>query len=202
MAEGHALSNANARMPRRPKHLTKTQRSKITSILGLGLPRSMAGDYARCHVATIRAEMRRDPEFANQVIQAELRSESSFLKVIHKAGKDAKQWRAAAWALERLYPERYARRNENTLTEEQVHQLIAEIVEMVASELPTKYRQRVFARVADLQTNYRSHLGAKNHASSSTKAKRKPTTQTGGKLPRPREATIGGSSEPDRSGGA
>ena len=60
-------------------------------MLRLGGTRSMAADYARCHSATMRAEMRRDPEFANQVIQAELRNEKSFLKVIHEAGKDAKQ---------------------------------------------------------------------------------------------------------------
>jgi hypothetical protein len=187
-------------MPRRTKRLTKTQRNKITSMLNIGGDRSMAAGYARCHPATIRAEMRRDAEFANQVTQAELRNESSFLKVIHQAGKDPKQWRAAAWALERLYPERYARRKGNTLTEEQVSQLIAEMAEIVASELPQRYRQRVFARLADLQTNYRSHIGVDDH-DGRTNEKRKPKRRLCRKLPKTNEATTGESHKPDRTEG-
>ena len=188
-------------MSRHLKRLTSAQRNKIKSMLNIGGDRSMAAGYARCHPATIRAEMRRDPEFANQVTQAELRNESSFLKVIHKAGKDPKQWRAAAWALERLYPERYARRKGNTLTEEQVQQLIAEMAEIVASELPAKYRQRVFARLADLQSNYRSHAGAEDVPVKATKAERKPKRPPFCKLPQHSETADSGNDERKQSDG-
>jgi hypothetical protein len=181
-------------MPRQPKRLTKSQTTKITSMLGIGGTRSMAADYARCHQATIRAWMRRDPEFANQVIQAELRSERSFLNVIHEAGKDPKQWRAAAWALERLYPERYARRASNTMTDEQVQQLIAEIAEAICNELPKKYRQRVFCRLADFETNYRSHIGTKHHVNGA-KARRKPKRRNGGNRSRSIQRTTGRSGD-------
>lgn len=172
-------------------------------MLRLGATRTMAATYARCHPATIRAEMRRDPSFANQIAQSELRSETSFLKVIHAAGKDPKQWRAAAWALERMYPERYARRKGNTLTEEQVQQLVAEMAEIVASELPiTKYRQRIFNRLADLQTNYKSHIGAERHAADSTKAGRKPIRRIRRNVPPVPQDGAGTNNQRNRSGDA
>jgi hypothetical protein len=184
-------------MPRRPKRLTEAQRTKITTMLRLGGDRSMAADYARCHSATLRAEMRRDPEFANQVIQAELRNESSFLRVIQEAGKDPKQWRAAAWALERLYPERYARRPGNTLTAEQVHQLMSEVTEIVASELAKTDRQRVSARLADLETNYRSHFGADDDSHWSKKGSQTPARRGGRKRAQSNEGVAVEREEPE-----
>ena len=48
------------------------------------------------------------------------------------AAQDPKQWRAAAWALERLYPERYGRRKPGTITHEQLFQLIAGLRKQLA----------------------------------------------------------------------
>ena len=75
------------------------------------------------------------------------------LRVIREAASDPKQWRAAAWALERIYPNRYAKRRTGTLTLGQVHELVAEVSEIVAAELPVpKFRQRIFDRLAVLVT--------------------------------------------------
>jgi len=186
-------------MPRRPNRLTEAQKNRIVNMLRIGGTRTMAASFACCHPATIRAEMRRDPSFANQVVQSELRNERSFLKVIHAAGNDPKQWRAAAWALERLYPERYARRKANTFTEEQVHEIVSEMAEIVATELPIpKFRDRIMARFKELYTNYTAYMEAKPNVATAKEDGRRPTIQVVQDVPREND-TMGTDNEPDRS---
>jgi hypothetical protein len=138
----------------KPVRLTAEQKDQICAILSMGATRSMAAQYAGCHHATLRAEIRRDPDFSRRVIHSELKLESVCLRNIREAASDPKQWRAAAWALERVYPNRYARRKASTITTDQANELVAEFNEIIASELPVpKFRQRIFDRLALLYTN-------------------------------------------------
>jgi hypothetical protein len=140
-------------MSRKPQPpLTDTQRHDICEMLSSGASRASAAQFAGCHVAALRAEMRRNPDFAGRVRQAELNLESTMLRAIRTvAQQDQKQWRAAAWALERIYPNRYAKRRSNTLTVDQVHEFISEVTEIIASELPVpRFRERIFNRLAIL----------------------------------------------------
>jgi lysophospholipase L1-like esterase len=140
-------------MPRKPLRLTDQQMNDICDMLATGSSRSTAAQFAGCHPATMRAEMRRNPTFAHRVAQAELKLEAQLLRTIRHAASDPKQWRAAAWALERIYPNRYAKRRSNTLTVDQVHEVISEVSEIVAAELPVpKFRQPIFDRLAVLVT--------------------------------------------------
>jgi hypothetical protein len=124
----------------------------ICEMLSSGASRPTAAQFAGCHPATMRAEMRRNPDFTNRVLQAELNLESTMLRAIRSVAEDdPKQWRAAAWALERIYPNRYAKRRTNTLTVDQVHEFISEVTEIIASELPVpRFRERIFNRLAVL----------------------------------------------------
>jgi hypothetical protein len=139
-------------MPHKPRRLTDRQIHDICEMLSSGASRPTAAQFAGCHPATMRAEMRRNPDFANRVLQAELNLESTMLRAIRSvAEQDPKQWRAAAWALERIYPNRYAKRRTNTLTVDQVHEFISEVTEIIASELPVpRFRERIFHRLAVL----------------------------------------------------
>jgi hypothetical protein len=140
-------------MSRKPQPpLTDAQRHDICEMLSSGASRASAAQFAGCHVAALRAEMRRNPDFAARVLQAELNLESTMLRAIRTAAaEDQKQWRAAAWALERIYPNRYAKRRSNTLTVNQVHEFISEVSEIIASELPVpRFRERIFHRLAVL----------------------------------------------------
>jgi hypothetical protein len=140
-------------MSYKPRRLTDRQMNDICEMLATGSSRPTAARFAACHPATMRAEMRRNPDFAHRVTQAELKLEAIMLRAIREAASEPKQWRAAAWALERIYPNRYAKRRTNSLTMDQVHELVSEVSEIVASELPVpKFRQRIFDRLAVLVT--------------------------------------------------
>jgi hypothetical protein len=76
----------------------------------------MAARFAGCRLADLLAEIRRDADFKQQVQQQELRPEIQVLRSMLDAGRDPKQWRAAAWVLERFYPRRYAARKGDALS--------------------------------------------------------------------------------------
>ena len=131
--------------------LDATKRREVCAILAVGGTRVMAAAYVGCATSTIRARALRDPEFAEQLRKAELSSEITFLKSIQAAAADVKQWRAAAWALERLFPERYARRAPDTITVEQMNEIIQALAGIMVGEVPVKrYRQRLLERLAEM----------------------------------------------------
>lgn len=66
-------------------------------------------------------------EFSEALKKAEADYENALLAVVMKAGKD-KDWKAAAWLLERKYPERYARTDR---VQAEVQHTNAEKVEVV-----------------------------------------------------------------------
>jgi hypothetical protein len=160
-------------MSHKPLRLTDKQMDDICEMLATGSSRPTAAQFAGCHPATMRAEMRRNPGFAHRVTQSELKLEAVMLRTIRTAAEsDNKQWRAAAWALERIYPNRYAKRRSNTLTVDQVHEVISEVTEIVASELPVpRFRERIFNRLAVLFATARTRsplqsASENSHASS------------------------------------
>jgi hypothetical protein len=131
--------------------LDETKQREICAILAVGGTRLMAASYVGCCVATIRRTAEREATFGEQLRKAELSAEITFLKSIHAAASDVKQWRAAAWALERLFPERYARRLPDSITVEQMTEIIKALGAIIVGEVPVKrYRQRVLQRLAAL----------------------------------------------------
>ena len=131
--------------------LDETKKREVFAILTVGGTRFMAAQYVGCHVETIRNTALRDPGFADQLRKAELGPELTFLRNIQLASKDPKQWRASAWALERLYPERYGRRPANSITPEQLAEVIREMGTVVVGEVPVKrFREQVLTRLGDL----------------------------------------------------
>jgi hypothetical protein len=131
--------------------LDETKRREVCAILAVGGTRLMAASYVGCAPATIRSRAVRDPEFAEQLRKSELSAEITFLKSIQAAVGDVKQWRAAAWALERLFPERYARRAPDSITIEQMTEIIKALAGIIVGEIPgKKLRQRVLARLGEL----------------------------------------------------
>ena len=131
--------------------LDETKKREIFAILNVGGSRLMAAQYVGCHVDAIRTAARRDRNFAAQLRKAELCPELTFLRNIQLASKDPKQWRASTWALERLYPDRYGRRPANSITPEQLAEVIGEMGNIVVGAIPVKrFREQVLTRLSEL----------------------------------------------------
>ncbi len=131
--------------------LDEVKRGEICAVLSVGGTRAMAALYVGCSTATIRATAQKIPEFAEELRKAELGPEYTFLTAIKTAAEDVKQWRAAAWALERLFPERYAKRKPDTITPEQLTEILQALGEIIAGEVPVnRYRKRLLERLAKL----------------------------------------------------
>lgn len=131
----------------RPCSLDEIKRREILAILAVGGTRQVAAAYVGCSVRTIRNTAKRVPEFGEMLSQIEQSLEVSLLRNLREAAKEPRYWRAAAWALERLRPERYARRGPDVITLDQIRRLMAQLAEIISEEVPLKYRKNVLKRL-------------------------------------------------------
>ena len=107
---------ANTATHGRPTKFTTEVRKKILWALRLGNYRKTAAEYAGISERTLcmwvargeQGEAGEYREFLDQVLEAEQTAEVRALGVIHQAAN--KDWKAAAWFLERKFPERFCTR--------------------------------------------------------------------------------------------
>ncbi len=111
---------------RRPV-LDAAKKREILAIVAVGCSRTVAAAYVGCAISTIQNTADRDPTFAEKLRQAACATELGLLKNIRNAAAKEQYWRAAAWALERRFPERYARRGPDVITLEQVAALLGPV---------------------------------------------------------------------------
>jgi hypothetical protein len=141
----------------RPPALDEIKKREICAILAVGCTRAIAARYVGCHPDTIRNTAGRDAEFAMAIERAESRHEIIHLTHINKAAEEGRYWRAAAWALERKYPDRYAARSPDVITVEQIARVLAQFAEVMLEEVPAgESRQRILTRLNDLSTALRA----------------------------------------------
>lgn len=128
----------------RPPVLDHVKKREILAIVAMGCSRRTAASYVGCSPKTILNTADRDPEFAAQLRRAEHASEIEYLQRIRNAAKKEQYWRAAAWALERINPEDFAKRPPRSLTPEQIAALLLQLADVLVAELPVgAYRKRV-----------------------------------------------------------
>lgn len=133
--------------PGRPRILDKQKKSRILSILRLGCSRLTAANAVNCHPRTIFNTAKRDPEFAAKLALAENAAELVHMENVNNAGKDVKYWRASAWMLERLHPERFGKLNPNAVTPSQITDLIVQIADLIVQEVPAaRSRKQILKR--------------------------------------------------------
>jgi hypothetical protein len=131
--------------------LDETRQREILAILPVGCSRRTAARYVGCAVSTIQNTADRDPSFAEKLRQAEYQHEFAYLRNIQQAAKKPQYWRAAAWVLERVVPEKYARRGPDVITIDQIKQVLAQFAEIIVAEVPVaKYRQKIIKRLESL----------------------------------------------------
>lgn len=140
--------------PENPRRiLDAVKKREICAIVAMGCSRAIAARYVGCHPITIRRTTLYDEEFAAALEQAESQHEVVHLSYINKAAKDGRNWRAAAWTLERKYPSRYGNNPPHLFTIEQVSHVLEQFAEMMLAEIPdTEQQNRILSRLADLTT--------------------------------------------------
>jgi hypothetical protein len=127
--------------------LDEKKKSRILALLMAGCSRVTAANSVRCDPKTIFNTAKRDHEFAEKLALAENASELIHIENINKAGRDVKYWRASAWMLERLHPDRFGRSNPDAITPSQIAALIVQIAEIIIQEIPAaRYRQQILKR--------------------------------------------------------
>ena len=138
---------------RKPK-LDARKKDIVCGLLAIGCSRRTAARYVGCSPATIRREAIRDAEFAQQLRRAETMVEVSQLRAIH--GASEKNWRAGAWLLERMLPDRFMPRSPETLTAEQMAEIVGQFARMVAEEVPDAAQRRaILTRLREIHRTLR-----------------------------------------------
>lgn len=92
----------------RPTKYTPETVKKIVDAVRLGATYRLACDFAGITEETFSQWRKRYPEFSAQIKEAEGQGAIGWLARIEKAANDG-TWQAAAWKLERRYPESYGR---------------------------------------------------------------------------------------------
>ena len=106
----------------RPSHFTKKVREKVIEALTVGATYKIAADYAGISYSTLRMWLReaengnnKYKEFERDVRQASASAAIGWLDVLESAS--TVHWQAAAWKLERRFPNEYGKRDPEILKE-------------------------------------------------------------------------------------
>jgi hypothetical protein len=136
---------------KKPGVLDDGKQREILAIISMGCSLAAAAEYVGCAVSTIQRTADRDPLFAESLGRARNNTELDLVRNIRNAAKNEKYWRAAAWALERFFPQKYQSRRPDVLTPEQVAQFIREFARMIVQQLPVeRYRKNIIRSVESL----------------------------------------------------
>lgn len=134
-----------------PLQLTDDQRQQYCSLLMIGCDRDTASKYLGFTTQQLDEILQENAEFMRQALKAEGAAEFHQMKNLHEATKDAKQWRASVWWLERRAPARFARRAANAITATEWNSFLTAIVDAIVAEVTSEAdRQRLIARIARL----------------------------------------------------
>jgi hypothetical protein len=109
--------------------LNENQRQQVIAFVSLGCSQVTAARMANCSLADVEETISRHPELLRELVQAGCQIESLALKAIEEAS--AKNYRAACWLLERLYPERYAPRKASATNQQDVLGFLSNVATLV-----------------------------------------------------------------------
>jgi transposase len=93
----------------RKSKYTPDRIDKITKAIGVGATYTHACNYAGIDLDTFARWRKKYADFAEAIKEAEGKAVIGWLAKIEKAASDG-NWTAAAWKLERRYPEDYGRK--------------------------------------------------------------------------------------------
>ncbi len=130
----------------RPRALDEIKRREISALLSAGSGIADAARYVGCSARTIRREALRNEDFHDTLRKAELSAQLEPLRTLRKAA--ASNWRAAAWLLERINPDRFAKHDAKTVRLDELDRIVCHLIEMIAGEIEDPdTRSRVYQRL-------------------------------------------------------
>lgn len=154
-----------------PPPLDTLQQRDICTILSVGGSRETAAKFIGCAPETIRRDSDHDPDFSERLKRAESNLEVTHLSIIQEAAK--KNWRASAWVLERIRPDRYAKRDPHAVTTEQLGAVLTCLAEILVEEIPAEeHKENVLRRVDGIVAHLQSAGETRNSRADNGKAKR------------------------------
>src|SRR4051812_42563802 len=124
--------------PGRPRVLDEGKLREVCALIAGGCGFREAARYVHCSVATIKREADRNPAFADQLHQSEAYAQLGPLRAMQQAV--GTHWRAAAWMLERAFPDRFPRPEPGAFGARQARQLMHEVLTVLSSELPDPFK--------------------------------------------------------------
>jgi hypothetical protein len=145
-------------MPR-PRALDDAKRREVCALVSAGCGIAHAARYVGTSAITVRREALRNPEFYEQLRNAELSAQVVPLQALKKAAQT--HWRAAAWYLERKHPDEFGRRNVERYTVQQVEALLCEFYEAIFTGIDDK---EIVDRVNDKVGEFLAHNNMETRA--------------------------------------
>ncbi|TWT91005.1 hypothetical protein Mal64_14040 [Pseudobythopirellula maris] len=131
--------------------LTDEQQREACLILAVGCDRETAAKYVGCRVEDLDRQADSDADFQQRLRRAEASPELAHMRNIQQAGREEKNWRASVWWLERLAPERFARRDFGAVTRAELKRFIEALAEHIACEVQDEEdRSRLLERLREL----------------------------------------------------
>jgi hypothetical protein len=147
--------------PGRPKKLDSAKQQQICALITVGCTRRTAAIHTGVSCTAIRNLARRDREFADRLQRAEMLRQATALRHIHNAA--AKNWRAAAWLLERTFPDDYALRRPRWLSYDEASHMIRDTFETLSQYITDREsRQEAYDRVTNILNRNRRNACAAN----------------------------------------
>jgi len=130
--------------------LTDEQKGQICGILSVGCDRETAANFVGCRAADISRAMLSDRGFAAQVRRTEAGCELGHMRTVQEATKEAKNWRASVWWMERRSPDRFGPRGAGQVTLRQLDEFLNVVADIVCNEIECRDdQQRVIVRMGE-----------------------------------------------------
>lgn len=134
----------------RPLVLGPDERKRLIALLEIGCSRRVAARCVGCSPNTIARTAARDPQFADDIVNAEAKLELKLLESISQAAQNGRYWRAAGWLLERRNPTDFVPQPPHLHTAEQMTELFTAALDTLRDEIPRPQRDRCIEKLAAL----------------------------------------------------
>jgi hypothetical protein len=129
----------------RPRLLDDVKRGEICALLNAGLEFHEAARYVGCTPRTIRREIQRNILFRRSVQNARRSARRRPEQILRQAA--GRNWRAAAWLLERTNPHGYARRTGPGCSPEDLNAVCRWLIDVAMHEAPPGRRAAMYHRL-------------------------------------------------------